>query len=113
MAWFRLRPTRYPDVLQAIERHLASDGRLRCSLGAGRVYLSLRGAGATRWGVDTQLARALEMAAAARAVLAADARAPVRVHAQHALVVRYEDATMAAGCDVRAQWECVVPTVAS
>lgn len=105
----RLRPTRYPDVLEAIERQLASDGRLMCTFGAGRVYLSLRGAGATRWGLDAQLARALEMAAAARSVLAGDARAAVRVHAQHAIVVRYEDATMAAGCDVRAQWECVVP----
>jgi hypothetical protein len=113
MARFRLRPTRYPDVLEAIERQLASDGRLSCSLGVGRVYLSLRGAGATRWGAEVQLARALEMAAVARGVLAADARAPVRVHAQHAIVVRYEDAVVAAGCDVRAQWECIVPTPAS
>lgn len=100
-------------MLEAIERQLASDGRPTCSLGAGRVYLRLRGAGATRWGAEAQLARALEMAAAARAVLAADTRAPVRVHAQHAVVVRYEDATAVAGCDVRAQWECVVPTSAS
>jgi hypothetical protein len=52
------------------------------------------------------------MAAAARGVLAADARPPVRVHARHAVVVRYEDAGEAAGCDVRAQWECVVPAPA-
>ena len=113
MARFRLRPTRYPDVLEAIERQLASEGRLTCSLGAGRVYLILRGAGATRWEAEPQLTRALEMAAAARAVLAADARAPVRVHAQHAVVVRYEDAEVAAGCDVRAEWECIVPAPAS
>jgi hypothetical protein len=112
MARFRLRPTRYPDVLEAIERQLAADGRLTCSLGAGRVYLTVRGAGATGWGAAAQLATALEMAAAARSVLAADPRAPVRAHARHAVVVRYEDAGLAAGCDVRAQWECIIPTPA-
>jgi hypothetical protein len=103
--------TRYPDVLDAIERQLApAAGGLTCSLGAGRVYLVLRGAGATRWEPEAQLARALAMAAAARAVLAADPRPPVQVHARHAAVVRYEDVAIAAGCDVRALWECVVPT---
>ena len=111
MARFRLRMTRYPDVLDAIERQLASaGGRLTCSLGAGRVYLVLRGAGATGWEPKAQLAGALDMAAAARALLAADPRHPVRVHARHAIVVRYEDVAVAAGCDVRAHWECVVPT---
>ena len=113
MPRFRLGLTRYPDVLHAIERQLAPDGRLTCSLGAGRVHLVLRGSGATRWAAEAQLARALEMAAVARGVLAADARASVRVHARHAVVVRYEDATAAAGCDVRAQWECVVPSPTS
>jgi hypothetical protein len=50
------------------------------------------------------------MAATARAVLVADPRQPVRVHARHAIVVRYEDVAVAAGCEVRALWECVVPT---
>jgi hypothetical protein len=113
MVRFRLAVTRYPSVLEAIERQLAPDGRLTCRLGAGRVYLVLRGAGATRWDPATQLARALEMAAAARAILAADARGPVRAHARHAVVVRFEDVTAAEGCEVRAQWECVVPTTST
>jgi len=108
MARFRLAVTRYASVLDAIERQLAPDGRLTCRLGAGRVYLTLRAAGATRWDAATQLARALEMASAARAILAADDRAPVRAHARHAIVVRYEDATVAEGCEVRAAWECIV-----
>ena len=112
MARFRLRATRYPEVLEAIERRLASDGSLTCSLGAGRVHLVLRGAWATRWEADAQLARALEMAAVARAMLAADPRAPVRVHARHAVVVRYEDVAVVAGYEVRAGWECVIPTAA-
>jgi hypothetical protein len=111
MARFRLRVTRYPDVLDAIERRLApAVGGLTCSLGAGRVHLVLRGAGATNWEPTARLARALEMAATARAVLVADPRQPVRVHARHAIVVRYEDVAVAAGCEVRALWECVVPT---
>jgi hypothetical protein len=113
MARFRLGVTRYASVLESIERQLAPDGRLTCRLGAGRVYLVLRGAGATRWDPATQLARALEMAASARAILAADARAPVRVHARHAVVVRFEDTTVAEGCEVRAHWECIVPTTTS
>ena len=106
----RLRVTRYPDVLEAIERRLGPDARLTCRFGAGRVYLLLRSAGATRWPPEAQLARALEMAAVTREVLASDARAPVRVHAHHAVVVRYEDTTVADGCEVHATWECVVPT---
>lgn len=111
MARLRFRVTRYPDVLDAVERQLApAAGGLTCSLGAGRVHLVLRGAGATRWEPEAQLARALEMAASARAMLAADPRPPVQVHARHAVVVRYEDVGVAAGCEVRALWECVVPT---
>jgi hypothetical protein len=112
MPRFRFGVTRYPGVLDAIERQLAPAGGLTCSLGAGRVHLVLRGVGATRWSADAQIAHALEMARMARALLAADARAPVRVHATHAIVVRYEDVAVAAGCDVRAHWECVVPTPA-
>ena len=111
MVRFRFRVTRYPDALEAIERKLApDDGHLTCRFGAGRVYVVLRGVGATRWAPEAQLARALEMAVVTRASLASDARASVRVHAAHAIVVRFEDVTVAEGCEVRAQWECVVPT---
>ena len=54
----------------------------------------------------------LEIAAAAREVLAGHERAAVRGHAKHAVVVRFEDAWAERGCDVRAQWECVVPNPA-
>ena len=106
----RFRVTRYPDVLGAIERRLAPDGHLSCHFGAGRVYLTLRSVGATRWDGATQLARALEMAATVREMLATDPRPGVRVHASHAIVVHYEDVGLARGCEVRAEWECVVPT---
>jgi hypothetical protein len=109
MVHIRFTVTRFAPVLQAIEQRLAPDGRLTCRLGAGRVYLVLRGAGASRWDPEVQLARALEMAATTRAMLAADPRGPVRAHASHAVVVRFEDVSVERGCEVRAHWECVVP----
>lgn len=110
MARIRFALTRYASLLEAIERQLAPEGGLTCRFGAGRVYLELRGAGASRWDAATQLSRALQMAAAVRTTLAADARSPVRVHARHAVVVRFEDAGVADGCEVRSQWECIVPS---
>ena len=112
MARLRIGVTRYAAVLEEIEQRLAPTGGLTCQIGAGRMSLVLRGVGATRWEPEAQLARALELAAAARARLAADGRAPVRAHARHAVVVRFEDVSVAAGCDVRAQWECVIPSPA-
>jgi hypothetical protein len=112
----RLGVTRFSELLASIERQLRPDGRLTCRLGAGRVSLVVRGAGATRWAPEVQLEYALELAGGARARLAADARKSVKSHARHAVVVRYEDAGLAArdapgdmACEVRATWECVVP----
>jgi hypothetical protein len=108
----RFALTRYGSLLADIERQLSPDGKLVCRFGAGRVYLVLRGAGASRWELDVQLARAMEMTTALRATLGADSRGPVRAHAGHAVVVRFEDATVAGGCEVRAHWECIVPSPA-
>jgi len=113
MARIRFALTRYASLLEDIERQLAPDGKLTCRFGAGRVYLEWRGAGASRWDPATQLARALEMATALRATLAADTRAPVRVHAKHAVVVRFEDVGVVEGCEVRGLWECIVPSAAA
>ena len=110
MARIRFAVTRYGALLADIERQLSPDGKLTCRFGAGRVYLVLRGAGATRWSPEGQIARALEMATRVRTTLAADTRGPVRAHARHAVVVRFEDTTVAEGCEVRATWECVVPS---
>lgn len=99
---------RYASVADAIERRFAL-GRAECRIGQGRLYIVLRGAGATRWEPSAQLAQALEMAAVARDVLSSDARSALRRRAGQAIVVRFEDAANARGCDVRAVWECVVP----
>ena len=109
MVRIRIGVTRYASLLGEIERRLAPEGMMTCRLGVGRVYLVLRGAGATQWEPARRLATALDMAAVVRSILAADSRAPVRYHAHHAVVVRYEDAGVAEGCEVRAHWECIVP----
>src|SRR5688500_16064695 len=109
----RFAITRYGPLLKAIERQLAPEGGLTCRFGAGRVYLTWRGVGASRWDPSAQLARALEMTAVVRTALAADTRAPVRVHGKHAVVVRFEDTGIAEGCEVRSHWECIVPAPSS
>ena len=109
MARLRLGISRYASVTDAIERRLAVGGRVSCHIGHGRLYVVLRGIGATRWEPATQLARALDIAAVTREVLASDARSSVRGRAGRAVVVRFEDVEVARGCEVHAQWECVVP----
>jgi hypothetical protein len=117
MAGFRLGVTRYAVVSAATERQLAPEGRLTCRFGAARVYLVRRGAGAVRWARRNSSSAPPEMAAARDGGgRPRDAqrrpRAPVRVHARHAAVVRFEDADVAGACVVQAQWECVVPAPA-
>ena len=110
MARLRLGISRYASVTDAIERRLAVGGRVSCHIGHGRLYVVLRGIGATRWEPATQLARALDIVAITREVLSSDVRASVRGRAGHAVVVRFEDVEVARGCEVHAQWECVVPS---
>ena len=110
MTRLRVGVVRYASVADAIEERLALGGRPRVRIGQGRILIVLRGVGATRWEPASQLTRALEMASVARAVLADDTRGALQRHARHAVVVRFEDVAAAQGCDVRATWECVIPT---
>ena len=110
MTRLRIGVVRYASVADAIEGRLGLGVRPSCHIGQGRLYIVVRGIGATRWPQEAQVSRALEMAAIAREILEADGRVTVRRHARHAVVVRFEDAAAVQGCDVRARWECVVPT---
>jgi hypothetical protein len=109
MARLRIGISRYASVANAIEQQLTLGGRLSCQIGQGRLCITLRKVDATRWAPETQLARALEMAGIARRTLAGDRRAAVRRHARHAVVIRFEDASAAEGCQVHAAWECIIP----
>jgi hypothetical protein len=109
MPRLRLGVVRYASVAEAIEQRLAVGRRPTCDIRQGRVYLVLRGVGASRWEPAAQLAYALDAATVAREALAAHPRSAVRAHARHAVVVRLEDVGVEHGCEVRTQWECIVP----
>jgi hypothetical protein len=103
---------RYRSVAAAIGRALGAEPAPDCRIGHGRVTLTFRSAGATRWSQDQQITYALRAAAMARTVLGTDPRRAVRARASRAIVVVYEDATLVRGCAVLARWECVVPSAA-
>jgi hypothetical protein len=114
MSRLRIGVVRYAAVGASIARELGATGAAPdCQIGHGRVTLTFRRLGATRWPESEQIEHALRAAAAARAVLAADARQAVRQRAARAIVVVYEDATLVRGCAVTARWECVVPATAA
>ena len=110
MSRLRIGVVRYASVGEAIGRALGTGGPAPdCRIGHGRITLTFRRVGATRWPEARQVEHALHVAATARAVLADDARRAVRERAARAIVVVYEDAALVRGCTVTARWECVVP----
>lgn len=100
---------RYASVAEAIVRALGIEPVPECRVGQGRITLTFRRLGASRWPESRQIEHALHVAATARRVLEGDSRASVRQRASRAIEVVYEDATLVRGCAVTARWECVVP----
>jgi hypothetical protein len=105
----RLGIIRYSSVAQDIARELTLETPPDCRIGHGRVYLTFRSIGASRWPEERQIRHALQAAQVAREIFAGDKRRSVRQRAQRAIVVVYEDASLVRGCSVTARWECVVP----
>jgi hypothetical protein len=100
---------RFQSVASAIGQALGIEPAPDCKIGQGRITLTFRRIGASRWSEDEQIEFALEAAAIARDVIASDHRRAVRRRANRAIVVVYEDTTLVRGCEVVARWECVVP----
>ena len=100
---------RYAAVAEAIASELTLGSMPDCRIGQGRVYITFRSIGASRWSVERQVDHALKAAAIARAVFASDRRIALRKRVQRAIVVVYEDASSVRGCSVTAKWECVIP----
>ena len=113
MSRLHLGVSRYASVAAAIARALGVEPALDCQVGHGRLTLTFRRLGASRWPEARQTEYALGVAATTRAVRAADPRRAVRERAQRAVVVVYEDAALVRGCAVVARWECVVPVAAT
>jgi hypothetical protein len=104
---------RYASVATAIVRAIGGEPAPDCRIGQGRITLTFRRMGATRWAEAHQIEHALHVAAAARVVLADDSRRAVRERAARAIEVVYEDAALVRGCAVTARWECVVPAASA
>jgi hypothetical protein len=100
---------RYASVGAAIGRALGIEPAPYCRIGRGRVTLTFRRLGATRWSESQKIEHALRAAATAREVLTGDRRRRVRERATRAIVIVYEDATLVRGCPVVARWECIIP----
>jgi hypothetical protein len=109
MSRLQVGVVRYASVATAIARALGAEHAPQCQIGQGRITLTFRRLGASRWSEDRQMEHALQVAAVARRVLADDPRGAVRERGSRAIVVVYEDATVVRGCAVLARWECVVP----
>jgi hypothetical protein len=104
---------RYASLVEAITRELGFAAAPDCRIGHGRIYLTFRNLGASRWRVEQQADHALRVAAVTRNVLAADHRGAARRLVRHAIVVVYEDVSLVRGCEATARWECVVPAGAT
>lgn len=113
MSALQIGVIRYASVADAIGRAIGIGPAPDCRIGQGRLTITFRRLGATRWPETRQLDHALQVASIARRVLAADRRAAVRRRARRAIVIVYEDAALAHGCAVTARWECVVPAAAA
>jgi hypothetical protein len=101
---------RYGAVAAAIGRAMGVEPPPVCRIGHGRITLTFRGVGASRWSEEQKIDNAFRAASIARQVLAEDPRRTVRNRVRRAIVVVYEDATLVGGCEVQSRWECVVPS---
>ncbi len=104
---------RYASVANAIGRALGIEPAPDCHIGQGRITLTLRQLGASRWSEAQQSEYALRIAETARNIIAADSRRKVRRRLDRAIVVVYEDSSLVQGCAVVSKWECVVPAAGS
>jgi hypothetical protein len=111
MSRIQVGVVRYPRIGAAIAQALGDGGSPEpdCRIGHGRITLTFRRLGATRWPEARQLEHALHAATVARSILANDSRSAVRRRAARAIEIVYEDASLLRGYPVTGRWECVVP----
>jgi hypothetical protein len=109
MSRLKIGVVRYGSAANAIAAALGAGSPPLCRIGLGRITLTFRNTGASRWPEARQLEHAIAAARVAREVLASDPRRGVRQRVERAIVVRYEDVGIRRGCSVTARWECIVP----
>ena len=109
MPRFRAGVIRYASAAKEIGLALGLHAPPDCRIGQGRIRLTFRNVGGTRWEEAEKVDNAIRIAEIARMVLSNDARRIVRRRAHRAIVVIYEDMMLVRGCEVMGKWECVVP----
>jgi len=100
---------RYLSMGNAIGKALGIEPAPHIRIGHGRITITFRSLGASRWPENQQIELALRAAGTARAAIAQSSQRAVRRRTARAIVVVYEDAALVRGCAVVARWECVVP----
>lgn len=81
-------------------------------IGRGRVTITMRQTGASRWTEAEKMDHAMSVAEVARSILSGNSRRGVRRRAKRAIVVVYEDSMLVNGCDTSARWQCIIPVTA-
>jgi len=112
MSRLQIGIVRYLSVAKAIGKALGIEPAPHIRIGQGRITITFRSLGASRWPENQQIELALRAAETARAVLAQGSKRALRRRAARAIVVVYEDSTLVRGCAVVGRWECVVPVPA-
>src|SRR5215467_6877559 len=105
MAPLRAGIVRYGSLALAIERALGATPPPVCRIGQGRITITFKSLGATRWPESRQIDYALRVAATAREMLAQDSRRSIRQRSSRAIEVVFEDASLVKRCAVVARWE--------
>jgi hypothetical protein len=104
-----VRIARYPSVAREIAAAMGMKPPPIVRIGRGRITMTFRQSGGTRWPPEQRIDYAIQAANVARIVCSEDDRRLVRRRANRAVVVVFEDVMLEQGCDVQARWECVVP----
>ena len=107
--WRPVIGSRFKKAATAIAEELGVRPQPDIRIGRGRITVKFRQLGASGWSEDRRIDHAFQVAAVVRELLEAGTRRSLRRRASRAVVVTYEDQTLAHGCDVDARWVCVVP----
>lgn len=103
--------TRFRKTANAIAEELGANPAPDVRIGRGRITVKFRQLGASSWSEARRIDHAHQVAAVVRGLLEATTKRALRRRATRAVVVTYEDATLANGCDIDARWVCVLPAI--
>ena len=104
--------SRFRATAKAIAGELGVDPPPDVRIGRGRITVKFKQLGASGWSETRGIDHAFQVAAVIRELLSATTRRSLRRRASRAVVVTYEDASLAHGCDIDSRWVCVVPASA-